>query len=76
MQFELNRLLTKLTEKLVRDSQEDMELKSELRALAACLLELTKGGAPIRGSSSREEVREPEPVLSSRSRDFREDLDD
>lgn len=75
MQFELNRLLTKLTEKLVRDAQEDMELKSELRALAACLLELTKGGTPIRGSSSREEIREPEPVLSSRAREFRDEID-
>ena len=75
MQFELNRLLTKLTEKLVRDAQDDMELKSELRALAACLLELTKGGAPIRGSSSREEIREPEPVLTSRAREFRDDID-
>lgn len=50
MLVELNRLLAKLAEKLVRDAQEDAELKSELRALAACLLEVTKGGAPIRGS--------------------------
>lgn len=50
MLVELNRLLAKLAEKLVRDAQEDAELKSELRALAACLLEVTKGGTPIRGS--------------------------
>ncbi len=76
MQFELNRLLTKLTEKLVRDAQDDAELKSELRALAACLLEVTKGGPPPRGSSApREEIRDPEPALSSRNREFRDDLD-
>lgn len=60
MQFELTRLLAKITEKLLRDSQEDMELKSELRALAACLLEATKGGPPIRGAVSRNEYREDE----------------
>jgi len=71
MQFELNRLLSKLTEKLVRDSQEDMELKSELRALAACLLEVTKGGPPIRGSSTaRVESREPEAAPALRPREF------
>jgi len=70
MLVELNRLLAKLAEKLVRDAQEDAELKSELRALAACLLEVTKGGAPVRGS-----FRETEEV-PSRSRDFsRDDLD-
>ena len=75
MQFELNRLLSKLTEKLVRDSQEDMELKSELRALAACLLEVTKGGPPIRGTSvTRSEPRESEvaPPLP-RPREFTRD---
>lgn len=67
MLVELNRLLAKLAEKLVRDAQEDAELKSELRALAACLLEVTKGGAPIRGS-----FREPEEI-PSRTRDFSRD---
>ncbi len=77
MQFELNRLLSKLTEKLVRDSQEDMELKSELRALAACLLEVTKGGPPIRGTTiSRTETREPEMAPVMRPREFvREESD-
>lgn len=71
MLVELNRLLAKLAEKLVRDAQEDAELKSELRALAACLLEVTKGGAPIRGSAFRDADEAP-----SRSRDFaREDSD-
>jgi len=70
MLVELNRLLAKLAEKLVRDAQEDAELKSELRALAACLLEVTKGGAPVRGS-----FREAEEV-PSRAREFaRDDLD-
>ena len=76
MQFELNRLLSKLTEKLVRDSQDDMELKSELRALAACLLEVTKGGPPIRGTSTRPETREPEVAPAIRPREFtREESD-
>jgi hypothetical protein len=78
MQFELNRLLSKLTEKLVRDSQEDMELKSELRALAACLLEVTKGGPPIRGSSiPRPETRESEVTPPPpRPREFTRDESD
>ena len=77
MQFELNRLLSKLTEKLVRDSQDDMELKSELRALAACLLEVTKGGPPIRGSTiTRPETRMPEEAPAMRPREFvREETD-
>ena len=77
MQFELNRLLSKLTEKLVRDSQEDMELKSELRALAACLLEVTKGGPPIRGTSiARTESREADVAPPPRPREFtREESD-
>ena len=73
MQFELNRLLAKLTEKLVRDSQEDMELKSELRALAACLLEVTKGGPPIRGTVARPETRELEMAPAIRPREFSRD---
>lgn len=73
MQFELNRLLSKLTEKLVRDSQEDMELKSELRALAACLLEVTKGGPPIRGTITRTESRDAEVAPAIRPREFTRD---
>ena len=76
MQFELNRLLSKLTEKLVRDSQEDMELKSELRALAACLLEVTKGGPPIRGTTTRSESREAEVAPAVRPREFTRDEGD
>ena len=78
MQFELNRLLSKLTERLVRDSQEDMELKSELRALAACLLEVTKGGPPIRGTViTRTEPRESEVAPPApRPREFSRDDSD
>ncbi|RLS54615.1 MAG: hypothetical protein DWH91_11325 [Planctomycetota bacterium] len=69
MQVELNRLIAKLVERLVRDSQEDVELKSELRNIAVCLLDATKGGPPVTGSLPRSTPREEEPA-AFRPREF------